>query len=312
MPIKDRISRLGNKKDKSPEKDTSKDNMSNGCDEKNKQYKKNLELASSSCNCEGSRPSSGVYKSPFADGKDFDVTYKVLMLGDSGVGKTAMIRNLMGEDFNPNHFTTVGIDFVKRTFEIDGARVQLQIWDTAGQERFRSITKFQYRNAKGIVLVYDITDGESFDMLHYWMDSIEKDIDKNSEEPIPVFLVGNKCDLQMKRMVTLQQGVKLSEQSLCSGFKETSAKDNVNITDVFQLFAQSMLEVYNPKLMDSYMSPTEKLEKYESKKAQMTTTTVAGSNCNGNCACGGVPRSHSRFRLVPDKYKVKKKCCETG
>ena len=101
MPLKEKISKLAIRKVPSPEKD-----VSDGPNEKNKQYKKNLELAS--CTCEGMRPSSGVYKSPFSDGKDFDVTYKVLMLGDSGVGKTAVIRSLMGEDFNPNHFTTVG------------------------------------------------------------------------------------------------------------------------------------------------------------------------------------------------------------
>ncbi|ELT90087.1 hypothetical protein CAPTEDRAFT_55121, partial [Capitella teleta] len=169
-----------------------------------------------------------------------DVTYKVLLLGDTGVGKTALIRSLTGTEFKANHLTTVGIDFVKKTFDADGALVQLQIWDTAGQERFRSLTKFQYRSTKGLLLVYDVTDRTSFETLGYWLDSIDSELDRNNKEPVPVFIVGNKTDLEESRVVSTQEGKKAAESHYVHGFLETSAKNGHNVSEAFNKLADAI------------------------------------------------------------------------
>lgn len=186
------------------------------------------------------------------DKEDCDVTYKILLLGDSGVGKTSIIRSLTGSQFSHNMLTTVGIDFVKVTFDVDGARVRLQIWDTAGQERFRSITRFQYRATKGLLLVYDITNRQSYETLSYWLNSIEKDIDQSNKEPIPIIIVGNKCDLEEARMVTTDEGNQVADKNFLPAFYETSAAQNANVRECFSRLAQEVTEVFNPELMNMY------------------------------------------------------------
>lgn len=181
-----------------------------------------------------------------------EVIYKVLLVGESGVGKTSLIRTLTGCPFSHNMLSTVGVDFVKVPFEVDGAKIKLQIWDTAGQERFRSITRFQYRATKGLMLVYDVTSKESFETLEYWIQTIEKDFDHNGNEPIPIILVGNKCDLESKKVVSYQCGKSLSEKNFFAGFYETSAANGSNVRQSFQSLANAIVDVFNPEMMDMY------------------------------------------------------------
>lgn len=181
-----------------------------------------------------------------------DLLYKVLLVGESGVGKTSLIRSLTGCPFTHNMLTTVGIDFVKVPFDVDGASVTLQIWDTAGQERFRSLTKFQYRGTKGLLLVYDVTNKKTFETLSYWMASIEQELELEEGEPVPVVVVGNKKDLQGVREVAEEEGRKLSEKYFLAGFFETSAYDGNNVQECFQKLASSIVDVYNPEQMNMY------------------------------------------------------------
>lgn len=102
----------------------------------------------------------------------FDVSYKILIVGESRVGKTSIIKRLNNNLFHENTISTVGLDFVNLFFKIDNLNVKLQIWDTAGQERFRTLTKSQFKNTKGILLVYDITDRQSFKSLEYWINNL--------------------------------------------------------------------------------------------------------------------------------------------
>lgn len=245
---------------------------------------------------------------PHAMAKEFDVKYKVLIIGNSGVGKTALIRALMGESFSMEMLPTIGIDFVKKKFLIDGANVLLEIWDTAGQERFRTITKFQYRGTKGILLVYDITDMNSFNNLSYWLDSIDQEIrTDHPTETIPVVIIGNKTDLEEQRQVAKKLGKKKAHESLVRGFVETSAKECKNVEQAFAQLAYALVDTFNPKLMDGYLTPDEKKEKRRSQiPSQISTLSSSGSENSGKTS----KSSASKTIKLRRKHKPVLKCCE--
>ena len=119
-----------------------------------------------------------------------DFLFKVLVIGDSGVGKSGLLLRLAQDKYEQIYLSTVGVDYFNRTVSIDGKLVQLQMWDTAGQERFRTITRSYYRGSQGIVVVYDVTDNESFENVQHWFDEIEK----NAGGGVIKLLVGNKSD----------------------------------------------------------------------------------------------------------------------
>ena len=116
---------------------------------------------------------------------------KLLMIGDSGVGKTCLLLRYANDSFSPTFITTIGIDFKIKNVDIDGTRIKLQIWDTAGQERFRTITTSYFRGAQGILLVYDVTDRRSFESIRNWISQIQQHADVHVNK----ILVGNKCDM---------------------------------------------------------------------------------------------------------------------
>ncbi|CAH8462744.1 unnamed protein product [Schistosoma turkestanicum] len=129
--------------------------------------------------------------------QDYDYLLKLLLIGDSGVGKSCLLLRFADETFNETYISTIGVDFKIRTLEINGKVVKLQIWDTAGQERFRTITSSYYRGAQGIMIVYDITDKSTFDHVENWL----LEIGSNAKDQISRILIGNKCDLNDRRAV---------------------------------------------------------------------------------------------------------------
>ncbi|KAI0553682.1 ras-domain-containing protein [Xylaria curta] len=153
---------------------------------------------------------------------------KLLLIGDSGVGKSCCLLRFSEDSFTPSFITTIGIDFKIRTIELDGKRVKLQIWDTAGQERFRTITTAYYRGAMGILLVYDVTDQRSFENIRTWFANVEQ----HATEGVNKILIGNKCDWEEKRVVSTEQGEALANE-LGIPFLEVSAKSNINIDKAF-------------------------------------------------------------------------------
>uniref|UniRef100_A0A0M3ICE7 Ras-related protein Rab-1A n=1 Tax=Ascaris lumbricoides TaxID=6252 RepID=A0A0M3ICE7_ASCLU len=126
-----------------------------------------------------------------------DYLFKLLLIGDSGVGKSCLLLRFADDTYTESYISTIGVDFKIRTIELDGKTIKLQIWDTAGQERFRTITSSYYRGAHGIIVVYDITDQESFNNVKQWL----QEIDRYACENVNKLLVGNKCDLTSKRAV---------------------------------------------------------------------------------------------------------------
>mmetsp|Transcript_14655 Transcript_14655/g.20919 ORF Transcript_14655/g.20919 Transcript_14655/m.20919 type:complete len:206 (+) Transcript_14655:145-762(+) len=165
----------------------------------------------------------------------YDVQIKLLMIGDSGVGKTCLLLRYANDSFSPTFITTIGIDFKIKNIDIDDKRVKLQIWDTAGQERFRTITTSYFRGAQGIVLVYDVTDRRSFESIRNWISQIQQHADVHVNK----ILVGNKCDMLDEKVVSSEEGQKLAKE-FGMEFWESSAKNNVNVEQGFLSIARSV------------------------------------------------------------------------
>ncbi|CAD7674816.1 unnamed protein product [Nyctereutes procyonoides] len=159
--------------------------------------------------------------------KAYDHLFKLLLIGDSGVGKTCLIIRFAEDSFNNTYISTIGIDFKIRTVDVEGKKIKLQVWDTAGQERFKTITTAYYRGAMGIILVYDITDEKSFENIQNWMKSIKE----NASAGVERLLLGNKCDMEAKRKVQKEQAIKLAREHGIRFF-ETSAKSSTNVDEV--------------------------------------------------------------------------------
>jgi len=137
----------------------------------------------------------------------------------------------------PNHLTRIGVDFKTKIIDVNEKRVKLQIWDVAGQERFRSNSKPYYKNAKGIMFVYDITDLESFKELNLWLNEIEK----NAPKDVYKILIGNKCDKESERKVTVEQGKEFAAKNGMKFF-ETSAKEATNASDSFYTMTKDIIK----------------------------------------------------------------------
>ena len=166
----------------------------------------------------------------------YDYLFKLLIIGESGVGKTCLLLRFTDDSFTATHLTTIGIDFKIKIINLENKLIKLQIWDTAGQERFRTITKTYYKGAHGIILTYDVTDANSFKNIRNWI----KQIEANAQTSVKIVLVGNKCD-KPDRVVTKEEGKKLADDHNMSFF-ETSVKTNQNVTEVFNFLTKEILE----------------------------------------------------------------------
>ncbi|KAI7814307.1 ras-related protein Rab-8B [Triplophysa rosa] len=178
--------------------------------------------------------------------KTYDYLFKLLLIGDSGVGKTCLLFRFSEDAFNTTFISTIGIDFKIRTIELDGKKIKLQIWDTAGQERFRTITTAYYRGAMGIMLVYDITNEKSFDNIKNWIRNIEEHASSDVERMI----LGNKCDMNDKRQVSKERGEKLAIDYGIK-FLETSAKSSTNVEEAFVTLAKDIMTRLNRKMNEN-------------------------------------------------------------
>ncbi|KAK4002381.1 ras-related protein Rab-43 isoform X1 [Daphnia magna] len=160
----------------------------------------------------------------------FDFLFKIVVIGDCGIGKTSLVQRFKSGVFTERYTNTIGVDFAMKTVVIEGKQVKLQIWDTAGQERFRTITQSYYRSANGVLLVYDITKRSSFLSLQKWMEEIRRFTASN----ISWILIGNKCDMDSLREVEQVEALALAELiPEIVLVLETSAKDNTNVELAF-------------------------------------------------------------------------------
>ncbi|KAI9262568.1 small GTP-binding protein [Helicostylum pulchrum] len=168
---------------------------------------------------------------------EYDYLFKLLLIGDSGVGKSCLLLRFADDTYTESYISTIGVDFKIRTIELDGKVCKLQIWDTAGQERFRTITSSYYRGAHGIIVVYDVTDNESFENVKEWL----REIERYASDGVNRLLVGNKSDLTDKRQVTLSNSKKWAD-SVNIPILETSAKNSSNVEQAFLTMARQIKE----------------------------------------------------------------------
>jgi small GTP-binding protein len=164
------------------------------------------------------------------------VTYKFIIVGSSGVGKTALLKRLIDDSWTDDSQSTIGVEFDSTVVNIGDRKVKLQIWDTAGQERFRSIAKAYYRNAVGVLVVFDLTDRKTFDDVNNWMNDIHALCDPNAV----VQLIGNKSDMNPKRTVTVHEAEEYASHQRIQ-YMETSAKAGSNVRDAFIKVAAAVL-----------------------------------------------------------------------
>jgi Ras-related protein Rab-8A len=199
----------------------------------------------------------------------YDYLIKLLLIGDSGVGKSCLLLRFSDDSFTPSFITTIGIDFKIRTIELEGKRIKLQIWDTAGQERFRTITTAYYRGAMGILLVYDVTDEKSFNNIRNWIRNIEQ----HATESVNKILIGNKCDMVEKKVVDSARGKALADEYAIK-FLETSAKNSINVEEAFITLAKDIKK----RLIDNQPDGT---PAGQAKQVNLEKTNGGGAGNNG-------------------------------
>ena len=161
---------------------------------------------------------------------------KVVIIGSSGVGKTAILKRLVEDTFSTDSQSTIGVEFDSTMIDVDGQQVKLQIWDTAGQERFRSIAKAYFRNAVGVILVFDITERKTFDDVNMWLNDVHSLCDPTAV----VLLIGNKSDLSTNRVVTLEEAEQFA-QSHQIDYLEISDKDSFSVREAFVKLATQII-----------------------------------------------------------------------
>ncbi|EGD78828.1 Rab1/RabD-family small GTPase [Salpingoeca rosetta] len=174
---------------------------------------------------------------------EYDYLFKLLLIGDSGVGKSCLLLRFADDTYTESYISTIGVDFKIRTIELDGKTIKLQIWDTAGQERFRTITSSYYRGAHGIIVVYDVTDKDSFENVKQWL----QEIDRYACENVNKLLVGNKSDLAAKKQVDYTTAKEFAD-SIGIPFLETSAKNATNVEQAFMTMAAEIKNRMGPTM----------------------------------------------------------------
>ncbi|OHT03785.1 Ras-related protein YPTC6 [Tritrichomonas foetus] len=171
------------------------------------------------------------------EGAEPDYLLKIILIGDSGVGKTNLLNQFVRNQFNPESKTTIGVEFATKTVQINGKTIKAQIWDTAGQERYRAITSAYYKGANGALLMFDITNSVSFNSLHKWL----KELRDNSDTKVTIMLIGNKCDMKQMRSITVHEASDFAETEQLL-FIETSALDATNVKEAFIKLISTILE----------------------------------------------------------------------
>ena len=218
-------------------------------------------------------------------------TYKVVLIGESGVGKTCIINQFNDGKFDPNIKISISAQFCRKDFEFPGEeKISLDIWDTAGQEKFRALTRIFYKNAKAVIIVYSITNKQTFDEAkNYWYEQVKQ----NCYSDVIIAIAANKCDLYEERQVSDEEGEQFAK-SIGSFFASTSAKNDSGITNLFENIAMKMLDP------DFDFTDTEKeaKEKYENRKGKKKEIT---DNKKDN--------TKNSVKLDGNIQKKKRNCC---
>lgn len=189
-------------------------------------------------------------------------SYKIVIIGDSSVGKSCLMLRFTDNDYQPTYISTIGIDYKIRTVFIDGEPIKIQIWDTAGQERFKTITSAYYRQAQGVMIVYDSNKLGTFHNIEKWISSIRAKVEGFDK---PMIIVGNKCDLTPE--VTHENLKKLAEK-YSALYIEASAKNNTNVEQAFTKLIESIRSYKKNKMNLQLESPPIRVQKPKIEKTK--------------------------------------------
>mmetsp|Transcript_26989 Transcript_26989/g.26618 ORF Transcript_26989/g.26618 Transcript_26989/m.26618 type:complete len:220 (+) Transcript_26989:24-683(+) len=211
---------------------------------------------------------------------DYDYLFKIVLIGDSGVGKSNLLSRFTKNEFNLESKTTIGVEFAQKSIIIDGKTIKAQIWDTAGQERYRAITSAYYRGAVGALLVYDVCKPTSFENVERWL----KELKDHADSQTVVMLVGNKTDLKHLRAVRTEEGAGYSQKHNLA-FIETSAMDATNVSlaferilnEIYQLTIRNVIGI--KRSLQSSIGPTRRIDLNEEKVVYGRTPRVEQPKC---------------------------------
>ena len=209
---------------------------------------------------------------------NYNLIFKIVLIGDSNVGKTNILSKYLQNEFNPDSKATVGVEFGSKTFNINDNVIKAQIWDTAGTEKYRSITNAYYKGAKGAFVVYDISRKSSFNNIDKWL----FDLKNNGDENINIILIGNKIDLEHQREVTTEEGEKKAVLNKAS-FIETSAKNGDNIEKAFNLMIENVYENFKKENENKENIDSEELNKEKTLNLNSNNENqIKKKKCCGN------------------------------
>jgi small GTP-binding protein len=198
---------------------------------------------------------------------NYDEKIKIMIIGESKIGKTSLISRYCNNKFiGGAYLSTIGIDFQIKNLVINKKNIRLQIWDTAGQERYRNIAKNYFQSSDGFIIVYDISDIESFEKLDYWIEQIKT----NSQENIKMILFGNKCDLIDDRQIKKEEGEEYAKTKKIKFF-EVSAKDGTNVNEAFEYFVNDILNSFS------------QTENYKKRKSKMLSVPIELPKKKSSC-----------------------------
>lgn len=211
------------------------------------------------------------------EGSNYDYLFKVVLIGDSGVGKSNLLSRFTRNEFNLESKSTIGVEFATRSIDVDGKTVKAQIWDTAGQERYRAITSAYYRGAVGALLVYDIAKHPTYVNVTRWLKELRDHADLN----IVIMLVGNKSDLKHLRAVPTEEAKSFAAENGLS-FIETSALDASNVESAFQ---NILSEIYNIVSNKALESSADAIRPREGETITVSHTPDDGGSKQGSKCC---------------------------
>ena len=209
-----------------------------------------------------------------------DYIYKIILLGDSNVGKTNILMRYKDDEFDSNTKPTIGVELYSKKVPLDGKIIKASLWDTAGQERYRAVTTTYYRNSSGVFLVYDVTRQESFNNIQRWL----KEVREYADPDVVIMLVGNKTDLNYMRAVSTEDGSKFAEQNGMF-FMETSAMSNTNIDKAFEKIIEEIHRKNVDKQITGTKSTTALPKSGEVVRLDEQAAAAAGGAKKGGC-CG--------------------------
>ena len=192
--------------------------------------------------------------------KDSDITIKLLLIGNAYVGKTLIVQKFLDNTFSKTTMTTIGVDLQYKVLDINGKKVKYLIWDTAGEDRMKTMTYAYYRGCHVVLIVYDVTIRKSFENVTTWVECV----DKFAKSNVLRILVGNKTDLEDKRVISKEEGKKLAEENGLK-FYEISAKTMNGLVEMFEDVAKEYVQIYEQKAIKNFQLRKEKEKKTKSR-----------------------------------------------